>query len=112
MVRRIDVMVQTFQQGAKGLRSVPVLPPPPACSFASDNAARVHPAVLDAIARANDGHALAYGSDPWTERAVTAMRRVFGHPVEVAFTWGGTGANVVGLQSLVRPWDSGLRGRR
>ena len=37
-------------------------------SFASDNAAGAHPAVLDAIARANDGHALAYGDDPWTAR--------------------------------------------
>ena len=102
----MKMMVQTFQSAAKRLRSVLVLPPPPACSFASDNAARVHPAVLDAITRANDGHALAYGSDPWTERAVAAIRRVFCHPVEVAFTWGGTGANVVGLQCLLAPYQA------
>ncbi|MGE0511570.1 MAG: hypothetical protein AB7Q42_21860, partial [Acidimicrobiia bacterium] len=35
--------------------------PHPSRSFASDNAATVHPAVLDALARANVGHALAYG---------------------------------------------------
>ena len=83
-----------------------MLPPPPACSFASDNAAGVHPAVLDAIARANHGHALAYGADPWTQRAVAAFREVFDHPVEVAFTWGGTGANVVGLQCLLAPYQA------
>ena len=83
-----------------------MLPPPPACSFASDNAAGVHPAVLDALARANDGHALAYGADPWTERAIASIRRVFDHPVEVAFTWGGTGANVVGLQCLLAPYQA------
>ena len=81
-------------------------PTPPACSFASDNAAGVHPAVLDAIARANHGHALAYGDDRWTERAVAAFRQVFDHPVEVAFTWGGTGANVVGLQCLLAPYQA------
>ena len=32
--------------------------------------------------------------------------RVFGAPVEVCFVWGGTGANVVSLQSLVRPWSA------
>jgi len=83
-----------------------VPPTPPACSFASDNAAGVHPAVLDAIARANHGHALAYGDDRWTERAVAAFRQVFDHPVEVAFTWGGTGANVVGLQCLLAPYQA------
>ena len=40
------------------------LPPPPACAFASDNAAGAHPTVLDALVRANTGHALAYGADP------------------------------------------------
>ena len=99
-------MIQTFQHPAKGLRSVPVLPPPPACSFASDNAAGVHPTILDAIARANHGHALAYGADPWTERALARFRDLFGHPVEVALTWGGTGANVVGLQCLLAPYQA------
>src|SRR4051794_35415448 len=82
------------------------LPPAPACSFASDNASGVHPAVLEAIARANTGHALAYGADAWTERAVGQIHDIFGVAAEVVFTWGGTGANVVGLQCLLSPWEA------
>ena len=75
-------------------------------SFASDNASGVHPAVMDALIDANQDHALAYGADPWTERAVQSFRSRFDAPVEVSFVWGGTGANVVGLQSLLAPWDA------
>jgi threonine aldolase len=75
-------------------------------SFASDNASGVHPAVMDALVAANVDHALAYGDDAWTERATQRFRDAFGAPVEVCFVWGGTGANVVSLQSLVRPWSA------
>jgi threonine aldolase len=75
-------------------------------SFASDNAAGVHPRVMAALVAANVDHALAYGDDPWTERATARFRDLFGGPVEVCFVWGGTGANVVSLQSLVDPWSS------
>ena len=82
------------------------LPPPPAGSFASDNAAGVSPEVMDALAEANQGAALAYGQDRWTERAITAIRELFDAPVEVLLCWGGTGANVVGLATLLQPWQS------
>ncbi len=75
-------------------------------SFASDNASGVHPAVMDSLVAANVDHALAYGDDAWTERATQRFREVFGAPVEVCLVWGGTGANVVSLQSLVRPWSA------
>jgi threonine aldolase len=75
-------------------------------SFASDNASGVHPEVMDALVAANVDHALAYGDDAWTARATQRFREVFGAPVEVCFVWGGTGANVVALQSLVRPWSA------
>ena len=81
-------------------------PAAPVASFASDNASGVHPAVLAALGEANVGHALAYGDDPITPRAVAALRDVFGVPAEVVFTWGGTGANVVGLQCLLSPWEA------
>ena len=51
------------------------LPPPPARSFASDNSAGAHPAVLEAVAAANDGHALAYGADDWTRALRGSVRR-------------------------------------
>jgi threonine aldolase len=73
---------------------------PPAASFASDNYAGAHPSVLDAIAKANVGHVGAYGDDPWTERCGALFGELFGRPVEVALTFGGTGANVVALHTL------------
>ncbi len=75
--------------------------------FASDNASGAHPEVIEALARANRGHTNAYGDDPWTAAALERFRDVFGSAVEVRFTYGGTGGNVVGLQCmLTRPWQS------
>lgn len=84
------------------------MPQPPAVSFASDNAAGTCPAVLDAIVAANGGAALAYGDDPWTRRLEAAVRELFDAPVEAFVCWGGTGANVVGLGSVLRPWEAVL----
>jgi threonine aldolase len=71
--------------------------------FASDNNAGVHPEVLAAVAAANVGHAAAYGEDPWTERATARLRTLFGGRAEVFFVFGGTAANVLGLQAALRP---------
>jgi threonine aldolase len=70
--------------------------------MASDNTAGVHPDVMTALADANTGHAIAYGADPWTERAAHAISDLLGD-VDVLFVWGGTGGNVVGLQSMLSP---------
>lgn len=80
-------------------------PPAPERSFASDNAAGVLPEVMAAVQDANRGSSLAYGDDRWTGRAVEAFRRQFGPATDVAICWGGTGANVVALQWLLRPWQ-------
>lgn len=80
----------------------------PARHFASDNAAGIHPEVLAAIAAANEGHAPAYGADPWTAAALSLLRREFGDGIEAFLTFGGTGANVVGLAALLRPWEAVL----
>jgi threonine aldolase len=69
--------------------------------FASDNAAGIHPAVLDALRDANQGHALGYGNDAWTRRAVEVLRGHFGAGAEVLLVFGGTGANVVALRAAV-----------
>ncbi|NBP50219.1 MAG: threonine aldolase [Actinobacteria bacterium] len=71
--------------------------------FASDNAAGAHPRVLEALVAANSGHALAYGQDDWTRRATRAFCELFDRDVEVLFTFGGTGANVVALSCLLPP---------
>ena len=85
---------------------MPVLPPTPAASFASDNAAGVSPQVMDALVAANTGPALAYGDDPWSAAAIRELRDLFGAPVEVVWCWGGTGANVVGLATVLHGWQS------
>jgi threonine aldolase len=81
-------------------------PEPPLHSFASDNVAGAHPDVIEAIAAANAGSALPYGEDPWTARAVARVREQFGEQAEVFFTYGGTGANVAALQTLLLPHQS------
>ncbi|NTU71434.1 MAG: aminotransferase class I/II-fold pyridoxal phosphate-dependent enzyme [Coriobacteriia bacterium] len=74
--------------------------------FGSDNHSGVHPEVIAAIAEANTGHAHAYGDDPWTLRATSALQIEFGERSQVAFVFNGTGANVVGLSAVCRPWES------
>jgi len=74
-------------------------------SFASDNYAGVHPDVLAAIAAANTGHVTSYGADPYTEQAVAAFRAQLGDDAQVAIVFNGTGANVVGLNLLLRGWE-------
>jgi threonine aldolase len=81
------------------------LPPPPERSFASDNAAGAHPAVLDAVAAANTGHALAYGDDDWTRECENAFRDLLGD-VTTLLTFNGTGANVLALANLLGPVDA------
>ena len=58
------------------------LPPAPRVTFASDNAAAVHPSVLGAIHEANTGHAVAYGHDSWTRRLGPLLSERFGTRVE------------------------------
>ncbi len=80
----------------------------PSRSFASDNNATVHPEVLEAIGRANQGHAVGYGDDSQTEAAVAKFREEFGADVAVFFVFNGTAANVLSLQALTRPFEAVL----
>ena len=75
-------------------------------SFASDNNSGVHPEILKALSAANDGHVVAYGDDPYTDRAVALFRKHFGKQVEVFFVFGGTGANVLGLKAATEPYHA------
>ena len=82
------------------------LPAPPKSSFASDNVAGAHPLVLEAITAANVGHVPAYGADPITARTEIAFKELFDHDVVTQFAYGGTGANVFALASMLRPADA------
>jgi threonine aldolase len=75
--------------------------------FASDNAATVHPAVLEALARANHDHAHAYGHDDYTQGVARRLAKAFGAPdAGVYFVFNGTGANVLCLRALCRPGEA------
>ncbi len=73
-------------------------------SFASDTHAGMHPEVLQAIIDANVGHVMAYGADPYTERAVAAFRQHFGEDSEVFFVLNGSAANVLSVAGLSAPY--------
>src|SRR5579859_5784375 len=77
-------------------------------NFASDNNAGVHPEVLEAISRANQGHVVAYGDDPYTRSAIAKFEEHFGSGIDVFFTFNGTGANVLSLQSINRSYHAVL----
>lgn len=82
------------------------LPAAPSRLFASDNVAGAHPLVLEALVAANEGHALAYGTDAVTQRAVGAFNELFDRDVATLFVYGGTGANVLALASLLQQAES------
>jgi threonine aldolase len=81
-------------------------PPKQKRSFASDNNATIHPRILAAMADANVGHAFGYGADPWTERARAALKNAFGETASPYLVFNGTGANVVALSTLLRPYHA------
>jgi len=75
--------------------------------FASDNTGPVHPRVMEALAEANANHAMPYGDDEWTARAIGLIRDVFEAPEAVVqLVPSGTAANALSLATLARPWDA------
>lgn len=75
--------------------------------FTSDNAAGAAPGVLEAMAAANDGPAMAYGADAITDRARDMVREALGAPkAAVHFVATGTAANALALATLTPPWSA------
>jgi threonine aldolase len=72
--------------------------------FASDNYAGICPAASSAVEAANQGHAPAYGDDPWTAKASDAFRKLFNADCEVFFVFNGTAANSLALASLCQSY--------
>ncbi|MEG1762142.1 MAG: low specificity L-threonine aldolase, partial [Bacteroidales bacterium] len=75
-------------------------------SFGSDNHSGVHPKILQALVQANQEHAIAYGEDPWTQKAQAKFKEVFGAQTQSFFTFIGTAANVLSIQSLLQPYEA------
>lgn len=75
--------------------------------FSSDNAAGVAPEVLQAMADAAPGWAMAYGADEKTSRAAEMIRERFDAPdAAVYFVATGTAANSLSLACLAKPWSA------
>ncbi|WP_294297084.1 beta-eliminating lyase-related protein [uncultured Sphingomonas sp.] len=70
--------------------------------FFSDNAAPVHPAVLDAMAAANVLDT-AYDGDRWSQQLDGAFSDLFETPVRVLWVPTGTAANCLALTALCPP---------
>ena len=68
--------------------------------FCSDNAASVSAEILEAISAANNGHAVAYGDDPWTRRLDEVLGDFFGTEVRAFVAITGTAANSLALATV------------
>ena len=75
--------------------------------FASDNTGPAHPAVMEALVRANEGYAMPYGADALSEQVVAQVREVFEAPEAAVFLAAtGTAANVLLLSTLAEPFET------
>jgi threonine aldolase len=73
--------------------------------FTSDNAGPAHPAVIEAIARANAGYAASYGAEDAMTRVAAAIRATFEAPEAAVYLVAtGTAANALALACLCPPW--------
>jgi threonine aldolase len=73
-------------------------------NFASDNAAPVAPAILDALAEANRGYARGYGNDDWTRAVERRFGEIFERQVAAFLVPTGTAANALALAQVAPPW--------
>ncbi|MFC3614026.1 threonine aldolase family protein [Lutimaribacter marinistellae] len=75
--------------------------------FASDNSGPVPQQVLDALAEANKGYAMAYGADALMDEVRNTLREIFEAPeASVHLVATGTAANSLALATLSQPWQT------
>ena len=74
--------------------------------FASDNTAGVHPQIMDALVRANEGVKPSYGADELTAEFESRLKDIFETDLAVFPVATGTAANCLALQSLAPPWGA------
>lgn len=75
-------------------------------AFASDNTAPAHPRVIEMISAVNHDHALPYGEDIYSEQVREWFVDQFGEGTSSYLVWNGTGANVVALRAMTRPFHA------
>ena len=74
--------------------------------FGSDNHSGFSPEVIDALVRANDRHALAYGDDEITARLRVLIKDTFGKQASIYLVFNGTGANVLSIDAMCRSHEA------
>lgn len=75
--------------------------------FASDNAGGVHPEIMTALAKANEGYAMPYGADPIMDEVRAQIREVFEAPEAAVYLVAtGTAANSIALGTLCQPFET------
>lgn len=73
--------------------------------FASDNGSGAHPAVMAALAAANEGYAAGYGGDTQTAAVQAQLRELFEAPEAAVYLVAtGTAANALALACYCPPW--------
>ncbi|MCK0206680.1 low specificity L-threonine aldolase [Starkeya koreensis] len=76
--------------------------------FGSDNVAGVSPAILAALAAANEGPMPSYGADEISARVEARLSQLFEREVAVFLVSTGTAANALSLAALTPPWGAVL----
>ena len=77
-------------------------------NFASDNHYGVHPRILESLAEANTGSAMAYGGDDWSKKSEEKLSKVFEKEIRVFWVTTGTAANGLSLSAITPPYGAVL----
>ncbi|WP_134089614.1 low specificity L-threonine aldolase [Olivibacter sp. XZL3] len=75
-------------------------------SLASDNYAGAVPEVMHALQRENEAHATAYGNDTTTAHLKQLLQSLTNRQFHLHLAFNGTGANVLALSTLVKPYQA------
>lgn len=75
-------------------------------SFGSDNHSGVHPEIMDAIVKANNGFSIAYGEDNYSESVLHDIESLFGGDCKAFFSINGTGANMLALSVMTHSTEA------
>lgn len=76
--------------------------------FGSDNHSGIHPVMLNAIIECNSQHEPSYGTDQYSEKAISQFKDLFGSHVDTHFVYNGTAANVLSLQASMERYETVL----
>ncbi|BDQ38877.1 threonine aldolase [Pseudodesulfovibrio nedwellii] len=77
-------------------------------SFASDNNSGAHPAIMEAMIKANEGFLKSYGDDEISIHTDEVFKEYFGSQASIHYVTTGTAANVLGLRTVTQTYNSVL----